>query len=103
MTNNAPDTALSRDSFPTGFIWGTSTSSYQIEGARHEDGRVDSIWDTFSARPGRIRDGSSGAVACDHYHRWPGDLDIARDLGTNAYRFSIAWPRIFGDGRTARP
>jgi beta-glucosidase len=98
MTNNATLPALARGDFPPGFIWGTSTSSYQIEGARHEDGRVDSIWDTFSGRPGRIRDGSSGAIACDHYHRWPEDLDIARGLGTNAYRFSIAWPRIFGDG-----
>lgn len=101
MTNTAPHThrmAPGRSDFPAGFTWGTSTSSYQIEGARHEDGRVDSIWDTFCARPGRIRDGSSGAIACDHYHRWPHDLDIASSLGTNAYRFSIAWPRIFGDG-----
>jgi beta-glucosidase len=100
MTNNEPAAALVRGDFPAHFTWGTSTSSYQIEGARHEGGRVDSIWDTFSAKPGRIRDGSSGAVACDHYHRWPEDLDIARGLGTNAYRFSIAWPRIFGSGGT---
>ncbi|TWI61532.1 beta-glucosidase [Pseudoduganella lurida] len=95
---NAAHSALTRGDFPARFAWGTSTSSYQIEGARRADGRVDSIWDVFTGQPGRIRDGSSGAVACDHYHRWPQDLDIARDLGTNAYRFSIAWPRIFGDG-----
>ena len=87
--------ALARSDFASDFLWGCSTSSYQIEGAAHEGGRVESIWDRFCARPGAIRDGSSGAVACDHYHRWPQDLDLARDLGTNAYRFSIAWPRIF--------
>jgi beta-glucosidase len=84
-----------RADFDAAFLWGCATSSYQIEGAAHADDRVESIWDRFCATPGRIRDGSSGAVACDHYHRWPEDLDIARALGTNAYRFSIAWPRIF--------
>lgn len=86
-----------RSDFGPDFLWGCATSSYQIEGAAQEDGRVESIWDRFAATPGRIRDGSSGAVACDHYHRWPEDLDIARGLGLNAYRFSIAWPRIFGE------
>ena len=92
-----------RSDFPAGFRWGCSTSSYQIEGAAGEDGRGESIWDRFCERPGAIRDGSSGAVACDHYHRWPEDLDLARELGVNAYRFSIAWPRLFPDGLTARP
>jgi beta-glucosidase len=87
--------APQRADFASDFLWGCATSSYQIEGAANEDGRVESIWDRFAATPGRIRDGSSGAVACDHYHRWPEDLDIGRDLGLNAYRFSIAWPRIF--------
>jgi beta-glucosidase len=91
-----------RADFPPGFLWGCATSSYQIEGAAREDGRVESIWDRFAATPGRIRDGSSGEVACDHYHRWPEDLDIARALGLNAYRFSIAWPRIFSEAG-ARP
>jgi beta-glucosidase len=94
----APQTephAPQRTDFARDFLWGCATSSYQIEGAVAVDGRVESIWDRFAARPGAIRDGSSGAVACDHYHRWPHDLDIARDLGLNAYRFSIAWPRIF--------
>lgn len=87
--------APARSDFAADFLWGCATSSYQIEGAGREDGRVESIWDRFAATPGTIRDGSSGLVACDHYHRWPEDFDIARDLGLNAYRFSIAWPRIF--------
>lgn len=92
-----------RSDFPPDFRWGCSTSSYQIEGGIHEDGRGESIWDRFCATPGHIRDGSSGAVACDHYHRWPQDLDLAQSLGTNAYRFSVAWPRIFADGRGTKP
>lgn len=90
---------LNRREFGDDFLWGCATSSYQIEGAVHEDGRGESIWDRFCAKPGAIRDGSSGAVACDHYHRWPQDLDLAQSLGVNAYRFSIAWPRIQADGR----
>jgi beta-glucosidase len=86
--------APARADFAPDFLWGCATSSYQIEGAGLEDGRVESIWDRFCATPGKIRDGSSGMVACDHYHRWPEDFDIAKDMGLNAYRFSIAWPRI---------
>ncbi len=89
--------APARGDFPRDFLWGCATSSYQIEGAGAEDGRVESIWDRFAATPGKVRDGSNGSVACDHYHRWPEDLDIARDIGLNAYRFSIAWPRIFSE------
>jgi beta-glucosidase len=80
--------------FPAGFTWGTSTAAYQVEGAVREDGRGPSIWDTFTAEPGRITDASSGAVACDHYHRHGEDLDLLTGLGVDAYRFSIAWPRI---------
>ena len=94
-------TALSRHDFPADFRWGVSTSSFQIEGAGREDGRGESIWDRFCSEPGRIRDGSNGLVACDHYHRWPEDLDMAKSLGVNAYRFSIAWPRILPQGRGA--
>jgi len=97
---NTPDQiepgAPARSGFGRDFLWGCATSSYQIEGAAGADGRVESIWDRFAATPGKVRDGSSGAVACDHYHRWPEDLDLARDMGLNAYRFSIAWPRIMG-------
>ncbi|MYM82328.1 beta-glucosidase [Duganella sp. FT50W] len=94
--------AIQRSDFAGDFVWGVSTSSYQIEGAAAVDGRVPSIWDTFAATPGKVRDGSTGAVACDHYHRWEEDLDLAQSMGLNAYRFSIAWPRIF-NGVDAEP
>ncbi len=81
------------------FLWGTATASYQIEGAVDEDGRGPSIWDTFSHEPGRTRDGHTGDVACDHYHRWPEDVALMAEAGLNAYRFSIAWPRILPFGR----
>jgi beta-glucosidase len=85
--------------FPDGFSWGVATSAYQIEGAVAADGRGRSIWDTFCERSGTIADGSSGAVACDHYHRWESDLDLIRSLGIGSYRFSIAWPRVLPQGR----
>jgi beta-glucosidase len=94
---------LRRAEFPADFRWGCSTSAYQIEGATTADGRAESIWDRFCGVPGHIRDGSSGATACDHYHRWPEDLDLAAELGLNAYRFSIAWPRILPLGRSGPP
>ena len=81
-------------SLPTGFRFGASTAAYQIEGAVAEDGRGVSIWDTFTAEPGRIKDGSSGAVACDHYHRYVEDIALMKRLGIDSYRFSLAWPRI---------
>ena len=83
---------------PAGFVFGTSTASYQIEGARDEDGRGPSVWDTFCAVPGKISDGSSGEVACDHYHRYVEDVALMKRLGIGAYRFSIAWPRVQPDG-----
>jgi beta-glucosidase len=87
--------------FSDNFKWGAATSAYQIEGAVHEDDRGESIWDSFASIHGKIKDGSSGAVACDHYHRWEQDLDLIASLGLNAYRFSIAWPRIIPAGRGA--
>ena len=84
--------------FPEGFLWGTATASYQIEGAAHEDGRGASIWDTFSHTPGKTYRGDTGDLACDHYHRLEQDLDLMADLGLRAYRFSVAWPRIQPDG-----
>ena len=94
--------APERTDFAADFLWGCATSSYQIEGAASEDGRVESIWDRFASVPGKIRDGSNGALACDHYHRWPQDFDLAREMGVGAYRFSIAWPRIY-TGAGGRP
>ncbi|WP_243707825.1 GH1 family beta-glucosidase [Micromonospora sp. KC606] len=84
--------------FPSNFGWGAATSAYQIEGAAKEDGRGESIWDTFSRTPGRTRNGDTGDVAVDHYHRWSEDLDLMRDLGLHSYRFSVSWPRIQPDG-----
>jgi beta-glucosidase len=85
-------------SFPKGFVWGTATSSYQIEGAVSEDGRGRSIWDTFAHTPGKIQDRSNADRANDHYHRYKEDVGLIRELGARAYRFSIAWPRVFPKG-----
>ncbi|GAA4415124.1 GH1 family beta-glucosidase [Georgenia halophila] len=84
---------------PEGFVLGSATASYQVEGAAHEDGRGPSIWDTFSGTPGKTWNGDTGDVACDHYHRLEEDLDLMAWLGLDAYRFSIAWPRIQPTGR----
>ncbi len=80
--------------FPTDFVWGTATAAFQIEGAAHEGGRTDSIWDTFCRVPGAVLGGDTGDVACDHYHRWPEDVALMADLGLNAYRFSVSWARV---------
>jgi beta-glucosidase len=89
---------LDISAFPADFCWGVATSSYQIEGAVDEDGRTPSIWDTFAATPGRVDQGDTGGVAVDHYHRWRDDVDLMAGLGLNAYRFSVAWPRVQPDG-----
>ncbi|MGW4062664.1 GH1 family beta-glucosidase [Amycolatopsis sp. NPDC004747] len=86
--------------FPTGFLWGAATASYQVEGAVAEGGRGRSIWDEFAATEGKVLGGATGDVACDHYHRYPEDIGLLADLGLNAYRFSVAWPRVMPDGRT---
>src|SRR5690349_498211 len=88
--------------FPDGFQVGVSTASYQIEGAVREGGRGPSIWDTFSHTPGRTSNGDTGDVACDHYHRYKEDVALLAALKVDAYRFSIAWPRIQPDG-TGKP
>jgi beta-glucosidase len=88
--------------FPRDFAWGTATSAYQIEGAVDEDGRGRSIWDTFAHTPGKIEDKTTGDFANDHYHRYKEDIGLIRELGAKAYRFSIAWPRVFPEG-TGKP
>jgi beta-glucosidase len=84
--------------FPKDFIWGAATASYQIEGAWQEDGRGLSIWDTFSHTPGKVLNGDNGDVACDSYHRYEEDIQLMKELGIDAYRFSVSWPRIFPEG-----
>ncbi|NUS01479.1 MAG: beta-glucosidase [Nonomuraea sp.] len=87
--------------FPTDFLWGTATAAYQVEGAAAEDGRTPSIWDVFSHTPGKVVNGETGDVACDHYHRLEEDLDLLAGLGVGAYRFSISWPRVQPGGQGA--
>ncbi len=85
--------------FPDGFVWGSATASYQIEGAWQEDGRGECVWDRFCRRPGKVAGGDTGNVACDHYHRYKDDVALMKEMGLKHYRFSIAWPRILPQGR----
>lgn len=99
LTNLRPELASPARRFPPGFLWGTATSAYQIEGAEREDGRTPSIWDTFCRTPGKVHAGETGEVAVDHYHRWRQDVALMAELGVNAYRFSVSWPRVQPTGR----
>lgn len=85
--------------FPSRFLWGAATASYQIEGGWSEDDKGESIWDRYSHTPGKVKDGDTGDVACDHYHRWPDDIRLMQGMGLQAYRFSISWPRVLPEGR----
>ena len=89
--------------FPPGFLWGAATAAYQVEGAAHEDGRRDSIWDTFAKVPGAVLDGQDGEVACDQYHRYPADVALMADLNLASYRFSTSWARVRPDGGPLNP
>ncbi|GAA1913175.1 GH1 family beta-glucosidase [Nocardioides hwasunensis] len=89
--------------FPSDFVWGMATASYQIEGAVAEDGRTPSIWDTFSAIPGAVINGDTGEVAVDHYHRMPADVALLAELGATSYRFSVSWPRVRPDAGEVNP
>ena len=89
---------MNTTSFPDGFVWGSATSAYQVEGAMAEGGKGRSIWDDFAHAPGRIRDGSHGDIAVDHYHRYPEDIALMKSLGLRAYRFSTSWPRVLPEG-----
>jgi beta-glucosidase len=90
--------SVDRNDFGPNFVFGAATSSYQIEGGQKDTGRGPSIWDSFAATPGNVHNGDDGGVACDHYNRWPEDLDLIRDGGFDAYRFSFAWPRLIPEG-----
>jgi beta-glucosidase len=92
--------SVDRAAFGPNFVFGVATASYQIEGGQ-TDGRGPCIWDTFSTTPGNVKGRDTGAIACDHYNRWPGDLDLIRDGGFDAYRFSFAWPRLIPEGTGA--
>ncbi|MDQ3005036.1 MAG: GH1 family beta-glucosidase [Chloroflexota bacterium] len=87
--------------FPHNFLWGAATASYQIEGAWNEDGKGESIWDRFSHRPGKVTNGDTGDIACDHYHRYQDDIALMRQLGLKAYRFSVSWTRVLPAGKGA--
>ena len=89
---------MSHLQFPEGFRWGTATASYQIEGAPKEDGKSESIWDRFAHTPGRIKNGDTGDVACDSYHRYGEDIALMSEMNLNSYRFSLSWPRILPSG-----
>src|ERR1700754_105091 len=91
---------VDRKDFGPNFVFGTATAAYQIEGGQ-TDGRGPCIWDTFAATPGNVKNRDDGSVACDHYNRWPEDLDLIRDGGFDAYRFSLAWPRLIPEGTGA--
>jgi beta-glucosidase len=84
--------------FANGFLWGTATAAYQVEGAWNEDGKGESIWDRFAHTPGNIERGETGDIACDQYHRYPEDIAMMKQLGLKAYRFSLSWPRIYPNG-----
>lgn len=92
---------MPRQEFPAGFVWGAATAAYQVEGGFQADGRGESIWDRFAHAPGRVRNGDTGDVACDHYHRYREDVALVAELGLDAYRFSVSWPRVLPDGTGA--
>ena len=98
MTTATALTTATARAFPPGFLFGAATAAFQIEGAAHEDGRRDSIWDAFCRVPGAVLHGDDGEVACDHYHRYPGDVALMKELGLDTYRFSTSWARVRPDG-----
>ncbi len=94
VPGSVPDSLIQKARFPEGFLWGTATASYQVEGAWNEDGKGESIWDRFTHTPGKVRGGVTGDVACDQYHLYPQDIALAKRLNQKSHRFSISWPRI---------
>src|SRR5437879_5450504 len=96
-----PPAAPPSNRFPEGFLWGAATSAYQVEGSPLADGAGPSIWHRFTHTPGRVHNGDTGDVACDHYRRYREDVGLMAELGLTAYRFSIAWGRVFPGGTGA--
>ena len=94
IPGSVPEGSIQKARFPEGFLWGTATASYQVEGAWNEDGKGESIWDRFTHTPGKVRGGVTGDVACDQYHLYPQDIALAKRLNQKSHRFSISWPRI---------
>lgn len=94
LANASPRPEIKSARFPDGFFWGMATASYQVEGAWNEDGKGESIWDRFSHTIGKVKGGATGDVTCDHYHLYPRDVAMMKDLNQKSYRFSISWPRI---------
>ncbi|MCA9243068.1 MAG: beta-glucosidase [Phycisphaerales bacterium] len=90
---------MANTQFPSDFLWGAATAAFQIEGATTRDGRAPSIWDVFCATPGKTKRGDTGEPACDHYRRWKGDIELMREVGLQAYRLSVSWPRVMPSGR----
>jgi beta-glucosidase len=101
IPGSVPEGSIQKARFPEGFLWGTATASYQVEGAWNEDGKGESIWDRFTHTPGKVRGGVTGDVACDQYHRYPQDIALAKRLNQKSQRFSISWPRIQPTGTGA--
>jgi beta-glucosidase len=94
IPGSIPSSAVQQARFPDGFLWGTATAAYQVEGAWNEDDKGESIWDRFTHTPGKVRGGTTGDVACDQYHLYPHDMALAKQLNQKSYRFSVSWPRI---------
>jgi Glycosyl hydrolase family 1 len=94
VPGSVPDWLIKQARFPEDFLWGTATASYQVEGAWNEDGKGQSIWDRFTHTPGKVRGGVTGDVACDQYHLYAQDIELAKRLNQKSHRFSISWPRI---------
>src|SRR5580704_9153708 len=94
VPGSVSESLIQKARFPEGFLWGTATASYQVEGAWNEDGKGESIWDRFAHTAGKIRNGDTGDLACDSYHRWRDDIALMRAMNLTSCRFSISWPRI---------
>ena len=101
IPGSIPSSAVQQARFPEGFLWGTATAAYQVEGAWKEDGKGESIWDRFTHTVGKVKGGTTGDVACDQYHLYPQERALARRLNQKSYRFSISWPRIQPSGTGA--